>query len=371
MSYEFTDDEIKEIVKAARIFSQSFNEEEFQALRELEDRLSDSGFLETLRGLVRMQEEMGATANQILDAVEELLGEREQLEAEIADLQAKLATLRDRTQEAENRYRQQQATIRQAGEELQAIQFRCQKEEEKLTAFEKKAERRKGRIDKEIEEYQQKANVTKEEVDLASQVKAQVEKHGFSLELALDIAHEFAGYENAREELAQALKESQTLPNHVAALTSELRNLKSETNRRQLEIAGLKAARLLLENILSQLRGDLDTEQKLKKFYNRYQSASWLMEYLAGWRELYFLRCNNPLFALTGFFDRRTSCAHFWVEKEPIRRCPVATIPVRFLTRNSISYSTGLLALPISCNWGRRNKWQERRLQRKSQPSFL
>jgi len=327
MSYEFTDDEIKEIVRAGQIFSQRFNEEQFQALRELDRRLADSGFPETFRGLARMEEEMGVTINQVLDAVEELLGDREQLEAEAVDLQGKLVALQDTNRQAENRYRQQQAAIEQAREELQAIRIECQGEEKKLASFRKNAEREKRRIDKEVEEYRQKANVREEEVDLAGQVKAQVEKHGLSLELTLDLSGEFAGYESAREELAQALKTSQTVTSHIATLKSKLSDLQSEMDRKQLEIAGLKAVHLQLGSILSQLRGDITTQERLSKFYNRYQNGSELLEYLATWRGLYFMRCNNPFFALTGAFDHRTRCAHFWVEKPPVRRCPCCDYP--------------------------------------------
>jgi hypothetical protein len=51
------------------------------------------------------------------------------------------------------------------------------------------------------------------------------------------------------------------------------------------------------------------------------------MEYLVSWREIYFVRCNNPLFALTGTFDRSKSGARFCTEKPPIRRCPCCDYP--------------------------------------------
>ncbi|MCL0058738.1 hypothetical protein M1O47_03555 [Dehalococcoidia bacterium] len=316
MSYEFTDDEIKEIITAARIFSQDFNEERFQALRKLEKRLADSSFLETVRGLVRMEEEMDVPINEVLDAFEKLLSDRDRVSAEVAGLRGKLVELQGRTQEAETRHRQQQAVIEQTRRELQAIQIRRQEEEKKLAAFEKKAEREKARIDKEVEEYRQKANVTEQEVVLAGQVKAQAEGHGFSLELALDLAHEFAGYENAREELARALEKSQTLPGHIDALASELKKLESERWQKELEISGLKATRFTLVNLLS-----------CQKFYQRYQSASRLMDSLASWSGLYFLRCNNPVYAFAGAFDKKNKCARFFVEKWPQNRCPCCGYP--------------------------------------------
>lgn len=96
MSYEFTDDEIKEIITAARIFSQDFNEERFQALRKLEKRLADSSFLETVRGLVRMEEEMDVPINEVLDAFEKLLSDRDRVSAEVAGLRGKLVELQGR-----------------------------------------------------------------------------------------------------------------------------------------------------------------------------------------------------------------------------------------------------------------------------------
>ena len=40
----------------------------------------------------------------------------------------------------------------------------------------------------------------------AGRIKAEVESHGFTLELVLDLSKEFAGHKNAREKLAEGIE---------------------------------------------------------------------------------------------------------------------------------------------------------------------
>jgi len=254
------------------------------------------------------------------------------LETEVARLKQKLLAQQTANREAEGRYQQVIEAAQQAKKELAEVKAEREREERLLAVFRGKAEREKKRIDQEIEEHQRQANVTEQEVATAGQLKAVVEGCGFSLELMLGLSGEFAGYEDAREKLAEELKKYRTLTGYVTAmeeqaeaqklaLKSELANLQSQRNREQAQVNSLEETRHYLENIISQLQADVATEEELRKFYRRYQGVSGLMECLASWEQIIFLRCNNPLSALAGVFDPSARGAHFWTDK-PATRCP-------------------------------------------------
>ncbi len=48
MANEFTDEELGEIIRAARVFDRSLSEEQFQSMVELQGHLADSSYLKTV-----------------------------------------------------------------------------------------------------------------------------------------------------------------------------------------------------------------------------------------------------------------------------------------------------------------------------------
>ncbi len=74
MANEFTAEELKEVIRAARIFNPGFSEEQFQSLTELEARLTDSGYLETVSGLLRLERETGVPLSQVFETRDRLPG---------------------------------------------------------------------------------------------------------------------------------------------------------------------------------------------------------------------------------------------------------------------------------------------------------
>jgi len=332
MSYEFTVDEIREVTRAARIFCPGFREEQFHDLVESERRLADSGYLDAVAGLAQLEKDKGVQCTDAINAYKELLADKEQLEADIASLQERLIAQQHTNQRAGDRCQEMKEKISQTKAELEKVQAERRKEEKKLMTFRKKAEREKQHIDKEVEECRNRANVTKEDIVTAGKLKAEVESHGFVLGLALDLCQEFAGYKNAGNELARALKEHKTLSNYIAslnrqgeeqkkALKLELDELQAERRRRQAKIDSLEQAQQQLRGIYSQLQADVAHEGELRRFYSRYYGREGLLECLASWDQIYFVRCNNPLPALAGVFDRSAGGAHFWTDK-PATRCP-------------------------------------------------
>ena len=72
MGREFTADEIRETAKTARIYCPGFSEEKLESLMELENHLDNSGHLQAVQALLRLEEEKGVPCTEALDACEEL-----------------------------------------------------------------------------------------------------------------------------------------------------------------------------------------------------------------------------------------------------------------------------------------------------------
>ena len=322
---EFTATEIEEAIMAARIFNESYGHEQFHALRELEKRLQDSNYVEVVAAVARFEKERGIHCTKVLDAVEQLLRDSRELEQKIADRAGRLQTVENNVRLAEDKLHQ----VEEATEQAKAEHKR---EQEDLATFRKKAKREKQRIDRELEEYRQKANVTREEISSSSKLKEQLVSRGLTIEFTSDLLQEFVGHENARQELATALKERQTLTRYIAdlnerakeqkeALESERSNLQLDKDRRHAEIRNLDQARNQLANMLSQLQADVTHEEELRRFYQRYYGWSGLLEWLASWNHIFFLRCNNPVYAMTGALVQSAAGAHVWTDKAG-PKCP-------------------------------------------------
>jgi len=331
MDFELTPEQINQIVRAARVLVTGFTEEHLQWLISCQRRLADSGFCEAAWGLARFEREMGVTSNHALDAAKRLLRDKANLEAAIARLEQKHLTLQAAIQEAEQRHQQLIQAIEQSKVELTGIRAELEKERRRLTAYREKAGKEKKRIDREVEEYRQKANVTEQEIATAGQLKAEVARSGFSLEQMLAISKEFAGHQDAREKLAETLKNYGTLTQCMVAtekqaeaqkkaLNSELANLRSQRDREQAQVKALEDHRRYLEDTIAQLQVDAANEQELRRFYQKYQGVSQFLDYLASWDPVVFLRCNNPISALANAMNP-SAMAHFCTEKPPIA-CP-------------------------------------------------
>ena len=157
-------------------------------------------------------------------------------------------------------------------------------------------------------------------------MKTEIEKSGFNLETMLGLVQEFAPYQDTRERLGKVLKTSQTLTEYISTLereseekkkdiTADIERLVSRQNSEQSRVNQLKEVQRQLENSVDQLQADLDGEQSLRHFYIRYRPLSDLLEYLVSWKQVYFLRCDNPMCAPFAGITR------FWTDK-PVRKCP-------------------------------------------------
>ncbi len=325
MDHEFTAEEIKDAARVARIYCPGFSENEFESLMELEKRYIDSGYIEAVLGLIRLEEERGVSCAAALDACEELMKEEAKLEREIPELEKRVESLAAKIKQASSEYEQVKRAAEKASQELAEIRAECTTAERKLEAFNKKMEKEKQHIEKEVEDCYQQANVTKEEVITAGRIKAGVESHGFTLELVLDLSKEFAGYKNIREKLAEALKEHGSLNKYLDDLADSGNKERAKILG---EIASLESQKKTLagesgnqRNILSQLQANIAEEENLRRFYRRYVSVSILMDSLASWNQIFFVRCTNPAYVITGAFDAKSGNAHFWTDQTPAM-CP-------------------------------------------------
>ena len=325
MNQEFTIDEVKDVTRMARIHCPGFSEDEFEGLMELERHIGSSGYLEAVQGLIRLEEEKGISCTEALDACEELNEQKTKLEQEVPALKQRVESLVSQIKQSNTEYEQVRKAIAKAGQDLAQTRSEYAAAEKKLEVFNQKMEKEKQLIGKKVEDSYQQADVTKEEVTTAGQLKAEVESHGFTLDLALDLSREFAGHKNAREKLAEGLKEHGSLNKYLDDLhngankerervISEIRVIESQKKALSTESGNMR-------NILAQLQADVAYEEDLRRFHRRYFPLCGLLDNLSTWTQVFFMRCANPANTVAGFFDKTKGNHHFWTDK-PAAACP-------------------------------------------------
>jgi DNA repair exonuclease SbcCD ATPase subunit len=331
MSDEFTVEEMNEAIRQAQIYCDRFTEAEFRNLLDMKRLLKEKGYLEANEGLVRLAQE-GVPPIRALDEYQKREQRYAALEGQISNFESQLQELAEKAREAEAGQAQIKAATRQAQQELAESSAIRDQEKRELEQFRQEAEREKEEIKAEVEQCRTKAQVTQEEIETAAKIKAEVAAHGFSLELILGLAQEFRGHEKMREELADVLHKRQTIKESNLALEeqfkerqqaaqAEMNQLQTETESRHSEIKGLDATRSNLEMVIFKLQEDKTYEDTLRNFYGKYCRVSGLLELLASWDEVYFLRCVNPMSAFSGYFNPKVKNARCWMDK-PAIKCP-------------------------------------------------
>lgn len=319
MEFELNKEELGQVLQAMRVLLPDIGDEQFQSLLAAQEKLSTTGFLEAVWGVVRLQEEKGIDLSYAIDEYQRLLTENEKLLSKQVSLKEK----HGREQEA---YRQTLHDTAAAKKELEVIAGKTSKEKEELAAFVERASNEKKRIDYELGKYRQRAGVTEKDIKTAGLLKNKVGKSGFDLEMMLDLVKEFGPYQDARERLAEALEKEGSLTQQISSLKEEVKEcentltatiaqLTSQRTQEENELKGLKNLCHQWEINLKHLQADVDEEQRLRQFVIRYQSGSGLLECLAGWKQIRFLRCDNPGCEPFGGIN------HFWTEKQATK-CP-------------------------------------------------
>ncbi len=290
MNRDLTAEELKEVIRAARVFSPGFGESELQGIAELQRRLKDSGDLETVRAVSRLESERGIPLSQALETYDHLVRENVELEKKVAAHRASLERFEGILREIEARRRELVEANKRAVSELEKLRRQHEKDQKELEDFRAKATLERQRIEEELVEDRRKADVTEKEIATAGQLKQEVTRHGFSLELVLALAEEFGG-DNAREKLAEELKKHGKLTGYLCGIEADIKRY--EEGRRQLEglLSRLGAERDRQEETLLQLNAEVTEKGELVSFYHRYVHLRPLMEYLGGWEQVTFHHC--------------------------------------------------------------------------------
>ncbi|MFC1906776.1 hypothetical protein ACFLW8_01650 [Chloroflexota bacterium] len=319
MEFELNKDEIDQVLQAMRVLAPDRGDERFQSLLAAQENISTSGFLEAVWGVVRLQEEKGIDLSDAIDEYQHLLNKNEKLISE-------QASLKDKRDWAHKAYQQILSDIAAAKKELEATVDKIGKEKKGLAAFTAQAELEKKQINYELEKSRNKADVTEKDIKMAGSLKAEVKKTGFELEMILDLVKEFAPYRDVRERLVEALEKEGSLTQQITslkeeakeqenALTSTIAQMASRRAQQEDELKRLKNICHQWEINLKHLQADVDEEQRLRQFMVRYQPGSDLLECIAGWKEIRFLRCENSLCDPFGGIN------HFWTDKQATK-CP-------------------------------------------------
>lgn len=319
MELELNQEELGHVLQAMRVLLPNASNEKFRSLLAAQENLSSAGFLETVWGVVQLQRETGIDLTQAIDEYQQLLRKNERLVREQESLKKKC-------QELEEMQKHLSVHVAVAKEELEATRSSVDEGKKELAALVARAETEKRRIEGELEECRQKAGVTEEDIKAAGSLKTKVKRSGFSLETMLALAKEFAGHRDTRERLTEALEQEGSLTKRISsleeeakekenALTSTIAQLLSRRTAQEDELKSLKNICRQWELNLKQLQSDVHEEQLMRQFMIRYQSNSGLLDCLAGWKQVLFLRCENPGCEPFGGIN------HFWSEKLATR-CP-------------------------------------------------
>ena len=355
MDNKFTADEIRDAVRITRVHCPGFSEDDFESLMELERRITDSGYLEAVLGLIRLEEEKGISCTEALDTCEKLVKQKAKLEKLVPDLQEREDGLVAQIKKANAEYEQVKKAIANAGKELEQVRSEYVAEEKKLENLLRKFEKEKQRISEEVVDAYQQASINKEEIGTAGKIKAEIESHGFTLELALDLAKEFAGYKNVREQLAEGLKEHGSLNKYLDELhngaTKERERLISEIRGIESQKEAITTESGNLKNILTQLQADVAYEEDLRRFHRRYFPFHGLLDELSTWPQVFLMRCMHPASTVAGVFDKTKGNHHFWTDQPPVA-CPVCRYPVLEYDIKIYNYHGWSTQLPLNIRLG-------------------
>ena len=110
MSREFTIEEIRDSVRTARVHCPGFTEDMFESLMELEKHITDSGYLEVIQGLLRLEEEKSVSCAEALGACKDLLEKKTKLERELPELEKRVESLVAQVKQANGEYEQVKKT---------------------------------------------------------------------------------------------------------------------------------------------------------------------------------------------------------------------------------------------------------------------
>ena len=331
MGYQFTPEELREVIRASRVYNPGFSDQQLQNLLLLKGRLAEEGYLEAVNGLAQLEKE-GIPTARALEEYKALIRRKAELEKNISNARSMLQNLEETQVKAERELNQIKESIQQTKGELTEIGATRDREKQELAVLQQEAALEKEKLAQDIEKCRKEADITQEEVMNAGKIKGEIEAQGYSLDLFLGLAKEFSGHLDACQKLAEELKEYQTVRGCITALEKQRQDQQQtlEVERRKFDAErerwltinrGLESSHFNLQNILSRLQADKDYEVNIRNFHRLYWKVSGLLDCLTNWDNAYFYRCHNPISAMGGFFNSKVKNAYFWTDKE-VTVCP-------------------------------------------------
>jgi hypothetical protein len=331
MAFEFTQDEINQVIRAARAFAPGFAEEHYRWLVDCQHRLEDLQFFEGAHVVNRFEQERGISCNDIFDALEKLVAEKTEMEVAVDKIKQEQELHQSENCNLTINNQRLMADIEQASSDLSEIKAEIEREKQGLIAIQDKAKKAKKRIQRELDKHRQEADVSQVEIQAAMELKTQVGKYGFSLEEMLGLSLEFAGHQDSRERLVNALETHKSLVDNNKSLEKwaadrrkvleyDLATFESRKSQGQSQVNDLEEYRDQLKNTIAGLQTDVKTEEEMRRFYQTYQPVSGFMQYLLTLKQVYFYRCNNPFSVVTNVFNT-PAVARFCTDR-PVVVCP-------------------------------------------------
>jgi hypothetical protein len=289
---KFTEDEIREIVRATQVFAPQFTREQYQALVGLGQELANSELIESASLVRQLAQEHGIPWAEVPGLYQRLLKERAKLQAEV-----------DRLQERKGAEEKQLAETTEASRRAEAERSR---EEKELASYKRQAEKEKRRLKEQVGQAMKEAEVERKEIVAAGRFKAEAHRYGLTPELALKLLGEYAGDQDALTHLAEHAAEHGSQLKARASLEEEKEALALEVEQLRQEGATLSVDCQRQRETYNRLTSQLKEQEALRHFWGRYRNWSGLLECLASWGQLLPMRCD-------WFLCR----ARFWVDHGP------------------------------------------------------
>jgi hypothetical protein len=277
MPRKFSEAEINDIVRTARVQAPPFTAEEYQKLIQMQKEMADSKFIQAAWAVGEFEAEYGINCSEVLQMCHQLLKDRDKLESEIKGL-------RQRKEAAAKELAKTSEAARLAGQESTRLK-------KGLEATSRQVEQEKKRLKQEIEQARAESRISQEEVATARELKDEVEKHSLNLNLALRLCDEFARNKDTAIELTRAIEKYGSMQRTMEKFHSENETIKKEIVERQKESEELLVKCEQTRQQLSHLKSELGDETRVRNFWKRYRGSIGFLEYLAGWEQIHPLHC--------------------------------------------------------------------------------
>jgi hypothetical protein len=302
MEKQLTKSEIEQTLKVARIIALNLTPEQFQSLADSLEYLAEEGFLEGAWAAAKLHREKGISYSEVAKAIQQSFQQNDRLEKEVEKLRSKEITLKSNISNCEDTLRHLNESSQQAQGELATIQSQQENDTRELETFRLEAKQEKAQIQKEVEDCRVKAGVTQTEFETARELKAILEKEGFSLELALSLCKEFGKVEKPREKLISVIEKHGSLQKYLDDLTewgesqlktyqSQIQSLQNNSQRLANDFSQQQARHSQGELLLQQQNQQIHANADILNSYNKYQPLRALIDYLGECKGVGFYHC--------------------------------------------------------------------------------